>query len=154
MDIIDGRLENIHDGVTETDSDRLDKHNELISHLDSVEDSLVVQMKSIEERWEEELEAVKKRIGAFGERIQTVEERLSALKVKVSIVEEKLDLLDGTVSTLHMMRLNAFASRMNDPVAPIRIVRRGAGNVEVITESQRRVRWYWKLHRVNRRMYN
>ncbi len=74
VDIIDGRLENIHDGVAETDSDRLDKHNELISHLDSVEDSLVVQMKSIEERWEEELEAVKKRIGAFGERIQTVEE--------------------------------------------------------------------------------
>ncbi|PMD22665.1 hypothetical protein NA56DRAFT_94174 [Hyaloscypha hepaticicola] len=148
VDAMDERLENIHDRVAEIDSNQLDRYNELMSNLESVEESLVEQMKSIEERWEEELEAVKKRIGALEERMQTVE-------VRLSIVEEKLDLLDGTVSILNMMRLNAFASRMNDPVTTIRIVRRGAyGNVEVLTEPSRRARWYWKLHRVDRRTYN
>jgi predicted ribosome quality control (RQC) complex YloA/Tae2 family protein len=155
VDTIDERLGNIHDSVAKLDSDRIDKYNELMSHLDSVDESLGEQIKSIEERWEEELKTVKKTIGALKERMQNVEERLRALEVRVSIVEEKLDILDGTVSTLNMMRQNTSASRMNDPVNPIRIVRRSPdGNIEVFTEPSRRVRWYWKLYREDRRTYN
>jgi chromosome segregation ATPase len=155
VDTIDERLGNIHDSVAELDSDRIDKYNELMSHLDSVDESLGEQIKSIEERWEEELKTVKKTIGALKERMQNVEERLRALEVKVSIVEEKLDILDGIVLTLNMMRQNTSANRMNDPVNPIRIVRRSPDkNIEVFIEPLRRVRWYWKLYRKDRRTYN
>ena len=69
VDTMDEHLGNIHDSIAELDSDRINKYNELMSHLDSVDESLGEQMKSIEERWEEELKAMKKRISVLEERI-------------------------------------------------------------------------------------
>lgn len=61
MDIINGRLENIHDAVTKIDSDQLDKYNELISHIDSVEESLMSHINSVEESLLAQIKSIEER---------------------------------------------------------------------------------------------
>jgi hypothetical protein len=76
-----------------------------------------------------------------------LEEKLNALEERLDEILNKLGTVGNSLDNLGMIIQNGLASRMFDMVTPLGVLRHDAdGNLEIRTEPQRNVRWYWKLH--------